>query len=299
MAPIDATGGRRGRAIGLMCIAWALFSCIDGTAKYLTTVLHVPTLQVVWVRFLGQFVAMLLAFGLLAVPRLLRSTKPGHQLIRSALLLSSTVFNFFALQTLRLDQTMTIQFLTPLTVALLAGPLLGEWIGWRRFVAILVGFGGILVAVRPGLGGFQPAIGLAFVSMLSYAAFSLLTRYLSPHDPAEVTLFYSLFAGALLLAPVGIGGWVWPADWLTWALIATIGLWAGAGHYIFIIAHRYAPASVLAPFVYMALLTHSAIGFFVFGQLPDAWTLAGAAIVVVSGLYLIHRERVRAREAKA
>ncbi len=288
----------RGRAIALMCVAWAMFSGIDATAKYLTTVLHVPTLQVVWVRFFGQFAVILAALGLLALPRLLDSRKPLHQLARSVLLLASTVFNFFALQTLRLDQTMTVQFLTPLTVALLAGPLLGEWVGWRRMLAILVGFGGILVAVRPGFTEFQPALALIFGSMLAYAGFSLMTRSLSTVDAPEVTLFYSLFAGTFIMAPFAFAEWVWPDHWLTWLLLGTIGMWAAGGHYLFIIAHRYAPASVLAPFVYMALITHSAAGYFAFGQLPDAWTLGGAAIVVASGLYLIHRERVRARQAR-
>ncbi len=287
------------KAIALMCIAVALFTCIDATAKYLITVSQLPMTQVVWVRFLGQFVAIVAALGLVAVPQLLKTTKLKYQLLRSAMLLSSTLFNFIALKYLRLDQTTTINFLTSLTVALLAGPVLGEWVGWRRLVAIGIGFAGILVAVRPGFVAFETAFLFSFACMLSYAAFSLLTRYLAPHDSSEVTLFYSLLIGTYVMAPFAIIDWVWPADRLTWALVASLGFWGALGHYIFIVAHRYAPASTLSPFIYLSLITHSTAGYYIFGAVPDVWTLAGAAIVIASGLYIIRREQVRMREIRA
>jgi drug/metabolite transporter (DMT)-like permease len=282
------------KAIGLMCLAWALFAGIDVSAKYLTTVSGLPMPQIVWSRFFGQFVVIILMMGLTSLPRLLASQKPMLQVGRSLLLLGSTIGNFIALKYLRMDQTTTIAFLNPLVVALLAGPLLGEWVGWRRMVAILVGFCGILVAVRPGFVEVHPAFLFAFASMSCYAVFSLLTRHLSPYDPTEVTLFYSLFAGTFLMAPFAWAAWVTPPDQMALLVLCTMGVWAGAGHYLFIVAHRYAPAAVIAPFVYIALLTHSGAGYLVFGHVPDAWTLAGAAIVIASGLYLIHRERVRA-----
>ena len=145
------------RAIGLMCIAWVLFACLDTTAKYLGSATDLPAAQVVWMRFLGQFLAMVAVLGIIAIPRLLQTQKLKTQIARSFLLLGSTTFNFLALKHLRLDQTTTVGFLTPLTVALLAGPMLGEWIGWRRALAILVGFGGILVAIRPGFTEVPPA----------------------------------------------------------------------------------------------------------------------------------------------
>jgi drug/metabolite transporter (DMT)-like permease len=133
--------------------------------------------------------------------------------------------------------------------------------------------------------------------MLCYAVFSIVTRYLAPFDRAEVTLFYSLLAGTLIVAPLAIADWVWPADWFIWTLLLSMGLYGGLGHYAFILAHRYAPASAVAPFLYISLLTHSTAGYLVFGQVPDQWTLAGAAIVILSGLYLLHRERTTARAA--
>jgi drug/metabolite transporter (DMT)-like permease len=285
------------RAIGLMCLAWVLFACLDTTAKYLAVVLEVPAAQAVWMRFLGQLLAMIAALGLLALPRLLRTAKLKVQIARSFLLLSSTACNFLALRHLRLDQTTTIGFLTPLTVALLAGPFLGEWIGWRRAFAIAVGFGGILLALRPGVAEVHPAFLFSFASMLSYAVFSLITRYLASIDRAEVTLFYSLFAGTVLMAPFALLEWVWPAGMLGWVLLLSMGVYGGLGHYVFILAHRYAPASTIAPFLYISLLTHSAAGFLVFGQMPDAWTLAGAGVVILSGLYLFQRERATHRAA--
>jgi len=280
-----------------MCIAWVLFACLDSTAKYLGTFTTLPAAQVIWIRFLGQFLAMVAVLGLLAVPSLMRTRKLWMQLLRSLLLLGATAFNFLALRHLRLDQTTTIGFLTPLIVALLAGPFLGEWIGWRRTVAIFVGFAGILVAIRPGLTAVHPAVLFALSGMLSYAVFSIITRYLAPFDRAEVTLFYSLLAGSLVVAPFALLEWVWPADSFTWALLLSMGACGGLGHYLFILAHRYAPASTIAPFLYITLLTHSTAGYLVFGQVPDAWTLGGAAIVILSGLYLFQRERVTSRAA--
>jgi drug/metabolite transporter (DMT)-like permease len=285
------------RAIGLMCLAWCLFACLDTTAKYLGSATDLPATQVVWMRFLGQFLAMVAVLGLVAVPSLMRTTRLKTQIARSFLLLGSTGLNFLALKHLRLDQTVTVGFLTPLTVALLAGPMLGEWIGWRRAAAILVGFGGILLAIRPGFADVHPAFLFSFGSMLCYATFSIVTRYLAAFDKAEVTLFYSLMAGTLIVAPFALIEWVWPADAFTWALLLSMGIYGGLGHYLFILAHRHAPASIIAPFLYISLLTHSAAGFLVFGQLPDEWTLAGAAIVIVSGLYLLQRERTTSRAA--
>lgn len=287
------------RGIGLMCIAIAVFSCLDTTAKYMATTAGLPVTQVVWMRFVSQLVLIVFVMGLLAIPRLLSTRKLGFQLARSTLMLCSTVLNFMALKQLRLDQTQTIYFMAPFVVALLGGPFLGEWVGWRRMVAILFGFSGILVVVRPGYVPLEPALLLALGSMLCYAIFILITRYLATYDAAEVTLFYSLFAGAFLMAPLAISDWVWPTSAKIWGLMLSMGLWGGIGHYIFILAYRHAPAAVLAPFIYLGLVTHAGGGWLVFGQVPDTWTLAGAAIVIASGVYLIHRERVRTAERVA
>lgn len=286
------------RAVALIMVALAFFAALDSTAKYLLLHSGAPVTQIVWVRFLGQLFAIILAMGLISLPKLLSSVRPAHQMARSVFLLGSTVFNFLALRHLRLDQTTTISFLSPLVVALLAGPFLGEWVGWRRLVAILVGFGGVLIAVRPGVATFEPAFLFAFAGVGCYAAFTLLTRYLAPHDSSETTLFYSLLVGAIAVAPFAIKDWVTPSDMQTVVLMTVVGLFGAAGHWLFIIAFRYASAPTVVPFTYFSLITYATAGWLVFGHLPDLWTLAGAAVIIGSGLYILWREQVRAREAR-
>lgn len=286
------------RGIGLMCVALVLFSALDATAKYIATRSGLPVSQVTWLRFVSQCVLVVLTFGVLALPHLLYSRKWMHQAVRSFLMLGSTMFNFMALKTLRLDQTLTIGFLAPFVVALLAGPFLGEWIRWRRLLAIIVGFCGILVVVRPGYATFETGMIFAALGTLCYAVFMLLTRYLTRFDPPEVTIFYSMLAGVFVMAPFAIAEWVWPRDAFTWALLLSTGLWGGLGHYIFILAYRHAPATTLAPFIYFGLITHTGLGYLIFGQLPDGWTIAGALIVIASGIYLVHREHVTAMERR-
>ncbi|MFV0369513.1 MAG: DMT family transporter [Hyphomicrobiaceae bacterium] len=286
---------RRLTAIGLMLIAVIFFSLLDTAVKYLTTQAHVPVTQVTWVRFMVQFVGLLVlvpAFGLLSLERLFTTKKPAQQLLRSVLMAATTLFNFIAVQYLRLDQTVTVIFLAPLLVAALAGPLLGEWVGWRRGIAIAVGFLGVLIAVRPGFGAVHPAIIYSFLAMAAYAFFMLLTRHLAPYDPPLVTLFYSMFAGAVFGAPFAIMDWVWPEHWTTWAVLLSLGLLGGCGHFLFILAYARAPASTISPFIYSELITIAALGYLVFGDVPDVWTLTGASVIIASGIYLIHRERL-------
>lgn len=280
------------RAIALMILAVSVFSCLDATAKYLITQAGLPVTQVVWMRFLGAFVVVVFVLGAINIPRLLASRRIKHQIFRSCLLLGSTMLNFLALRTLRLDQTVTIQFLAPLAVALLAGPFLGEWVGWRRMLAIAVGFCGILVAVRPGFAAFDPSILLALGCMICYALFILVTRYLAAHDAPDVTMFYSLIAGTYFMAPLALVDWVWPSEAWHWTLLLAYGALGALGHTIFVFAYRLAPASTVAPFLYTQILSVTAVGYLVFGDLPDQWTLLGSAIIIASGIYLWHRERV-------
>ena len=290
----------RAKAIGLVIVAVVMFSCLDATVKYIVSTTDLPLSQVVWLRFFCQFLFVVAALGMVSLPRLLRTQRLKHQVARSVLMLLSTLCNFLALRHLRLDQTTTINFLAPLTVALLAGPVLGEWVGWRRMVAIMVGFAGVLVAIRPGFGGFHPAFLPALGCMFAYAGFILLTRYLAAYDTSDVTLFYSMLIGAVVMAPLAMIDWVWPADAFTWMVLLSLGFWAGLGHYVFIVAHRWAPASVLSPFIYVQLLSVTACGYLIFGDLPDLWTLIGSAIIVASGIYLLQRERsVHKQEVKS
>jgi drug/metabolite transporter (DMT)-like permease len=282
---------RRLRLIGiaLMCAAVLCFACLDAMAKYLGT--HMDILQVVGVRYAAAFFIALIFSNPLTRPSLLRTDRPALQVLRGALLLGSTVFNFMAFRYLQLDEALAILFSTPFLVAILAGPMLGEWVGWRRWAAILVGFAGVLVVVRPGLGGMHWAALLSLGSAICYAVYNIITRMLSSTDQAETTLFYSNLFGAVLMLPVLPFIWTPPPHWLDFALMVGVGVFGAGGHYLLILAHRNAPASVLSPFMYTQIVWAVTLGYLMFADLPSRWTIAGAGIVIASGLYLLFRER--------
>jgi len=221
---------------------------------------------------------------------LLHSNRPGLQIIRSLLLFAATCSNFAALQYLQLAETSAIFFSTPLMVAVLAVPLLGEHIGPRRWAAIVIGFFGVMIVIRPGLGLMHWAAGLSLLAALFGGLYQITTRKLAGVDRAVTTTFYSALIGALVITP--LAPFVWKTPDLTDALLMiALGALGGFGHWLLILAHRLAPAPILAPFNYIQLLPMMFFGFVVFGDLPDVWTLAGAGVVLISGLYLLYRER--------
>ena len=224
-------------------------------------------------------------------PGLTRTNRPALQIARSVLLLASTLCNFLALRYLQLAEAIALVFSTPFFVAALSGPVLGEWVHWRRWTAIAVGFLGVLVVTRPGAGSFQPVALLSLTAALCYALYSIATRVLARTDSNETTLFYSNIVGALALLPVVPFVWTTPSDPLVIALMVATGAMGSFGHYLLIAAHRLAPAAVLSPFIYTEIVLVTATGFLVFGDVPNRSTLTGAAIVVASGLYILHRER--------
>ena len=272
-----------------MCGALVCFSCLDATGKYLVE--FMDSLQVVWARYTSAFLLALMLYNPLSHPGILRTMRPVLQLTRSALLLVSTALNFVAIRYLQLDEALSILFSTPFIVAALAGPLLGEWIGWRRWLAILVGFSGVLLVTRPGAGGIHPAAILTFGSAVCYALYVIATRVLSRHDSTETTLFYSNLVGAVAMLPVLPFVWSMPQSWFIIFLMILLGGFGSFGHYLLIAGHRLAPASVLAPFIYTQIVWTTALGFLVFDDIPNRWTIAGAVIVIASGLYLLYRER--------
>jgi drug/metabolite transporter (DMT)-like permease len=296
--PSDIDASDRLKAIGLMALATLCFAALDSTGKYLIVKESIPVAQVTWLRFVGHVVFSAVALWPFAFKPSLRSAKPVVQILRSALMVVTTGFNFIALRYLQLDQTVTIFFLTPLLVAALAGPLLNEWVGWHRMLAILAGFVGVLFVMHPGIGTVHWAMLLALIATFGYALYNLATRYLAAFDPPEVTQTYTPLGGVLILAPFALAAWHWPESALQCLLLASLGFWGGLGHWLLILAHRSAPAPVLAPFIYLGLIWMSFAGFFIFGDVPTLWTLSGAAVVIVSGLYLFGRERKALGEAK-
>ncbi len=293
--PADAppAGNERLIAILLMCGALLGFTLIDTTGKWLGQ--YLPISQVVWTRYASAVAVGLIFMNPVNTPGMLKSNRLGLQIVRSLLLVVSTALNFVALRYLQLDQTMAIMFATPFITAILAGPLLGEWVGLRRWIAIGVGFFGVLVITRPGLGGLHPAMLLTFAGAICYALYNITTRILAKHDSSATTLFYSAAIGAAVSTPLAAAEWTMPPNWQVWMMMGVIGIFAMLGHYLLILAHRLAPASVLAPFIYTQMVWMILSGFVIFGQVPQFWTMAGAAIVIASGLYLLYRERVRSQ----
>lgn len=210
---IDIAQQRRQRLTGiaLMCGAVALFACLDTTAKYLNT--HMDAMQITWARYTSAFVLTLFVSNPFTHTGLLRTARPKLQIIRSLLLLVATVGNFLALRWLQLDEVLSIIFTFPFIVAIASGPLLGEWIGWRRWSAICVGFGGVLLITRPGFGGMHPAALFSLAATVSYGFYAVITRIVSRVDSNQTSLFYSNFIGALVMLPVIPFVWTTPENW--------------------------------------------------------------------------------------
>jgi drug/metabolite transporter (DMT)-like permease len=272
-----------------MCGAVVLFAGLDAIAKYLGQ--HMNPLQVAGVRFITGFLIALIFSNPLTRPGLLRTARPGLQIARGLMLVGTTLFNFLAFRYLQLDEALAIMFSTPFLVAVMAGPVLGEWVGWRRWAAIGVGFLGVLLVVRPGLGGFQWAALLSVAAAIFYAGYGITTRLVSLSDPSETTLFYANLVAVVVMLPVLPFVWTAPPTLFDFVLLLAVGALGSAGHFLLIVAHRKAPASVLSPFIYTQLIWATTLGYLIFGDVPSEWTLAGSAIVVASGLYLIYRER--------
>ena len=276
-----------------MCAAVTCFSCLDTTAKYLTA--SIPVIEIVWARYVVAFLFSFAVSNPIAHPSIMRTSRPVLQVLRSAMLVVSTLMAFIALRYLQLDEAVSIVFTAPFLVAAMSGPLLGEWIGWQRWVAIGVAFFGVLVIARPGLGGIHPAALLTLGAAICYGLYILTTRLLARTDSNETTLFYSNIVGAVVMSAAVPFVWVTPDGIFTIFLMLTLGAFGGFGHYLLIMAHRLAPAGVLAPFVYIQIVSMTLLGYLVFRDVPNHWTLAGAAIIVASGLYLLRREQVEGR----
>lgn len=272
-----------------MSAAVGQFAFLDTTAKYLSP--QFDSFEIAWARYTFAFLLTALISNPLTTPGLLSTKRPGLQIARSLLLICATLGNFLALRWMQLDEVLSIIFTFPFLVSIISGPMLGEWIGPRRWIAIAVGFCGVLLITRPGLGGAQPAALFSVGATVSYALYAVITRIVSRTDSNQTSLFYSNLVGAVVLIPIVPFVWRTPADWQSWVLLIAIGMLGSSGHFCMIAAHKLAPASVLSPFIYTQLVWVTLLGYLVFAHLPTGWSIAGAAIVVGSGLYLLHRER--------
>ena len=277
-----------------MCAALFCFSCLDATAKWVNR--SVDPMVTVWARYMAAALLTFMVINPRTKPGVLKTRRLPLQLLRSLLLFASTICNFFALKYLQLVETQSIIFATPLLVALFAGPLLGEHIGWRRMAAVAVGFAGVLVITRPGSGtmhscGAPVRRQHRCLCVLQHRdAHARLERSGRHHD----RLFERCRDRHRDAGPPWL--WTTPPSPLTWFLLATTGFYGAFGHWLLIHAHARAPAAILSPFIYSQIVWMLVLGYVLFGDWPDAWTFVGAGIVIASGLYLLYRERVKHRK---
>ncbi len=277
--------------IGLVCLATFCFALLDAAAKWL--VRELPVVEVVWLRFATHVLWMTLLLAPRYGAELMHMHSPRLHLLRAAMLASMTGLNFWALQYLQLAEVGAIQFSVPVLIALLSSWLLRERLDARRWAAIIAGFVGVLLVMRPGTQGFHPALVLSILNAVIYAAFNLLTRRMAATESPLAMQMLSAAGAAAVLAPFALLHWQWPASALTWGLVALCGLMGGLGHLFVAMAHRYASAAVLGPFLYQQILYMTLWGWLVFNQVPDAFVVAGALVVVGSGLYLLWLEMRR------
>jgi drug/metabolite transporter (DMT)-like permease len=290
---LDLTAAAVPRSIAWMLLTTFLFVCVHATGKYLVASYAVG--QVVWGRYFFHLLFVTAVLG----PRLVRAMRTENlrlQIVRSGFMLGATVFYFSGVRWLPLAEANAIAFTTPILVALLAQPMLGERVGSRRWLGVALGLLGALIIIRPGSGVMELAAGILFASSFCNALYQITTRQLGGRDDSLTTLFYTATVGtvcASLFLPLS---WA-PMDRTGWLLMAALGAFACAGHFALIKAFQGAPASVVAPFNYANLIWAVFFGFLVFGDLPDAWTVLGALIIVSSGLYILRRESAAANSA--
>jgi drug/metabolite transporter (DMT)-like permease len=278
------------RGIALILASTVFLGVSDVTAKVLSATL--PSIEIAWIRFL--VFALIMIPGMLPASPLyaLRTQRPGLQLLRGVALLSSSLLFISGLRFLPIAEASATGFVSPLFVTALSIIFLGESVGLRRWLATAVGLIGVLIILRPGTGAFHPAVFFPIVSALAWAGTLIMTRIMSGRERVVTTMVYSSISGICILSALLPMVWVAPS-WHDILFGVFVGLASTAGQWIVVLAFRYADASVLAPFSYTQLLWVSILGFLVFGEVPDIWTVTGAVFIVASGLYTAHRERVR------
>ena len=281
---------RRSLAIAMMLLAFLCFTALDTSAKLLVTD-GLPPPMAVFARYLVH----LLIVSALIFPsqgsHALDTNSPRLEIVRGICLVTSTLLNFIAVLYLPLTLTATIFFMIPIFICALSVPLLGEHVGARRWSAIAVGFCGILIVTRPWTGEFHWAMLLGLGAAFFGAFYTVLTRRLAGVDSTNTQQLYSGMIAVLILLPLAYIYWQLPEkDW-HWLLFATMGCMGWLGHQMLTAAHRYAPAAVLAPFIYVQLVYMTASSWLVFDQPPSIWIAIGAPIVVASGIYIWWRER--------
>lgn len=268
--------------IFFMCVACALFPIQNAVVKLLTGLY--PYQEVVWVRLATHLVLMCVVF----LPRrglaLLRTRAPVQQVICSAGLLGATVFFFSAAKSVGVTEAIAISFISPLVVTFLAWPLLGERITVIRLASVVIGFAGVLIVIRPGSSVFQWASLLIVASSVSYAVYQIIVRRVAAVDSPATTAFYSALGCTLVTSLFVPFHWKTPDNWRDVALMLSLGVSGGFGHYCVARAFSYAPANLIAPLNYTQMIGSVVVGYLVFAEVPDFYTWIGSAVIIVAGL---------------
>jgi drug/metabolite transporter (DMT)-like permease len=275
--------------IAVMIAGMVILASTDAVSKHLT--LSYAVIQILWVRFVVfAGVGTFLAFRKNGVQGL-RTKRPVAQVVRALVLNLANFIFVYSLSQMPMADAHSIMAIAPLLITAASVPLLGEVVGIRRWLAIAVAFGGMLIILRPGTGVFDPVSLVPLAGACCFASYTILTKVISRDDSHETTLFYTGVIGFVLMSALAPFVWVDPGgiDWL-WLIVAGIG--GTLAHVCIIMALHMAPASTLQPFNYTMLVWATVLGFLVFGDLPDSWTVTGALVIVASGLYSWHRERL-------
>ncbi|MDH5557668.1 MAG: DMT family transporter [Alphaproteobacteria bacterium] len=276
--------------IALMLVAYLVFSCIDTSVKWLA-IAGLSALQLSFMRYVGAFLISLFMIARGGIhPSRFASRHLLLVIVRGALLMGSTVFNFIAVRYLPLTLTATILFSAPIIICALSWPLLGERVGVWRWSAIMVGFFGILIAIRPFNESFHWAVFLSLGAASCFAMYTIITRKLSGIVATDTMQFYAGLVGTLALAPFAFMEWQNPVGGLDWFLLVMLGVFGWLGHQLMTGALGYAPPSTVTPLSYSFIIYLTVWSFFLFDHLPDRWTVSGALIIVVAGLIIWYRE---------
>ena len=276
------------KAIIFNLLAWVMLPIMDGFAKYLSA--DLPVLQITWARY---FFTVTFTFPIMLFfyrNQLKWSDKPKLQIIRGLILLIANICFFYSISVISLAKALTLAFVAPLIVTAFSPMFLGEKVGFRRWSAVVIGFIGSLVVIRPGFVEINLASLAALGTGVMYGFYLIITRKLSTSDNPLLTLLLTGVVGAVIITCVMPFVWVQPTI-NQWSMMAAIGIFACIGHLFLILSLKYADASKLAPFSYFEIITNIIIGYYFFSDFPDNWTFLGLFIIVLSGIYISMRER--------
>ncbi|MBN9513542.1 MAG: DMT family transporter [Alphaproteobacteria bacterium] len=265
-----------------MCTACALFPIMNGLVKLLAAT-YEPQ-QIVWFRIVSHLVLVAAVFTPRMGLGLLRTRRIGTQFVSSIMMLLSTLFFFSAVKSIPVAEAISVTFVAPLAVVLLAWPMLGERITLFRLAAVVVGFSGVLIVIRPGSAVFQWASLLLLCSAICYAVYQILIRRLAGTDHPATSVFYSVLLGAIIMSVWLPFVWKMPQSWSDWALLCSLGVFGALGHYCVAKAMTYASANFVAPFNYTQMIGSVIVGYLMFSEVPDFYTWLGTAVIIGAGL---------------